>query len=117
MKLQDLVTAEQPIARLMEQKMSALTAYRLALIARQMEPYLEAFKKQRLEIARRYGEERDGQVTVPPERVTEFLNEMQPILDEEVEIKFRPISPKDIDGQISPQDIYSLWWLFDNEGE
>ena len=117
MRLHDLVVAEQPMARLMEQKMSALTAYRLALIARQVEPHLEAFKKQRLEIARRFGEEKDGQVTVPKERMEEFLKELQPLLDEEVEIKFRPISPQDIDGQISPQDIYSLWWLFDNEGE
>ena len=112
MKLQDLVVAEQPMARLMEQKMSALTAYRLALIVRQMEPHLAEFKKQRLEIARRYGEEKDGQVTVPEERMAEFLKELQPLLDEEVEIKFHPISPQAIEGMMTPQDMYALHWLF-----
>ncbi len=113
MKLQQLVEGEKALGNLMQQPMAAGTAYRLAMLARQTVPYFEQFYKQRMEIARKYGKEADGQINVPNEKLKEFVTEIETLLGEDVDVSFKPIDPDTLAVSMTPSDMLTLGWLFD----
>jgi FAD/FMN-containing dehydrogenase len=116
LKLRDILLAEQPLMRLSEIKMSALCAFRLGLVIRQIRPVLDTFYEHRNRLAREFGEEKDGQITIPPDRVGEFMEKLKPLLEESVDVNFTPFNPQDIQGETTPADMYALYWLFDRDG-
>lgn len=113
--LGQLLAAEEALKRLSEQKTSVLIAYRLSLVLKQVNEFLTPFYEQRLQLARRYGVEDKGVVTIPPDRAVEFAQALAPLLNEVVELKFTPFEVEDIKGEISAQDLLNLGWLFNDK--
>ncbi len=113
MKLQQLVEGEKVLGNLMQQSMAAGVAFRLAMLIKKIAPCLEQFHKQRMEIARKYGKEADGQINVPNEKLKEFVTEIETLLSEDVDVSFKPIDPDTLVVSMTPSDMLTLGWLFD----
>lgn len=66
---------------------SAKLAYKMARLAAQVTKPLETLEEQRTALFKKYGEEKDGQITIPEKNVKKFQKEMTELLETEEEIK------------------------------
>lgn len=66
---------------------SAKLAYKMARLAAQVSKPLETLEEQRNALFKKYGEEKDGQITIPEKNVKKFQKEMSDLLETEEEIK------------------------------
>jgi hypothetical protein len=85
------------------------------MVVKQAAPYLEQFNQQRFELARRYSGKDDSIALpddIPQEKRGEFEAEINALLNEEIEIGFKPIDPDLLGGNVTPMDMLVLGWLF-----
>lgn len=66
---------------------SAKLAYKMARLAAQVTKPLETLEEQRTALFKKYGEEKDGQITIPEKNVKKFQKEMTELLETEEPIK------------------------------
>ena len=116
MKLLELVTAREALQRLVSLELPAATAFQIARAARPIQIELQSYEQQRVALVRRLGEEKNGQVTVPPEKFEEFNVEHQTLLDVEMELDITPLNPAILgEVPVKPADLMALRFLFEEQ--
>jgi len=66
---------------------SAKLAYKMARLAAEVSKPLETLEEQRNKLFKKYGEEKDGQITIPQKNLEKFQKEMSELLETEEGIK------------------------------
>jgi len=66
---------------------SAKLAYKMARPAAEVSKPLETLEEQRNALFKKYGEEKDGQITIPQKNLNKFQKEMTELLETEEDIK------------------------------
>ena len=96
-----------------DEALSIKQKYWLSRIAGAAEKEMQAFEKHRLELVKKHGDERDGQWTVPPAKMTAFQAEFDDLLTAEVDLPGDPIKldtlPEAI--KLTALDLTRLEWL------
>lgn len=116
----DIIAAQEAIDELA--RIKGLGARLSAICGRNDRLYRQAFKDYemaRMRVLDEHGEsvkDRPGEVRVPPEKITLFVNEMKELDNSEVEVDFHKISFKDVEArnvELSPMVYSALHFLFE----
>ena len=118
MQLGEVAAAMPTIQKLMDSKVKAVIAFRLAKFAKQVEPQMESYDKIRQELLEKYGtkgeaEGEDGQVryTFENGQAEKFTAELTKLLDEKIDLKIKKFKVSDFkDAELTPRDMLSLEW-------
>lgn len=116
--LNDIINASETFSKIMRQTLSGALAFKIARLARELNKEVETFNSERQKILDRFCEKdengnfaqtEDGMIKIIPEKISDFNNEFQTLLDTEVEINAEKIPLKDIDEiKISPQEMLNI---------
>lgn len=90
---------------------SAKLAYKMARLAAQVTKPLETLEEQRNALFKKYGEEKDGQITIPEKNVKKFQKEMTDLLETEEPIKVLSdkIKVSELDGlKLKPSFMFAF---------
>lgn len=119
MKLRELVATQEALQRLVSLELPAAKAFQITRAIRPILVELEAYEQQRIALVRRLGErDKTGQVSVLPEKMAEFDNEIKTLLDVDIELEIPTMSPSILgEVNIRPVDLMPLWFLFEEEDE
>lgn len=108
-----LLNAKDILTRLGNQKMKAVTAYRLQKNISKIQPALLDFEKALKGLVDEYGiKENDGAVTIPDDKKEAYLKELNELLAEPVTIDITQINPEDIEGEFAPFELMAIEWMF-----
>ena len=118
MQLGEVAAAMPTIQKLMDSKVKAVIAFRLAKFAKQVEPHMESYDKIRQELLEKYGtkgeaEGEAGQVryTFENGQAEKFSAELTKLLDEKIDLKIKKFKVSDFkDAELTPRDMLSLEW-------
>lgn len=123
-KLGDVVNGWESIQALSRTKFPAALSFRLARAMRSLSPVLEDYEKQRLELIKKHGRERDGGGwEIPddePEARSAYVEELEALLDEPVTVNVKQIPERAIlevngDVAVEPGAIVGAWFLFEDD--
>lgn len=99
-KLNELTNKVEALNYLVEQPIPVLASFKLSKMARLINEELTDYEKVRIDLIKKYGttNEETGQTSIAPgsEEMTKFLEELKPILEEEVELNLEPIPVSDL---------------------
>lgn len=109
--LNNLVNSSGALSTLVEMKLPAKLAYRLARLGKQVGDELELFNKQRVALLEKYGEKEGEQYRLKPETQEGFQAEYAELLGEEVELPDITVKVDEIPDSIRPADLMALDWL------
>lgn len=117
LKLSEILNAFQALNRLAADKMPIKLAYRIQRNIRMIQPELDAFEAARIKLIHdKWGEKQaDGPSKVPPEKMADFMKEIDELKAEEVEVDIHPLK-LDEAIQITPGDMLALHWMFVDPG-
>lgn len=118
LKLEDLVTAEAPLQRLVEREVSAKVAFHLARIVRRVNPELRDYGTARIALLKRVGtlSEDETGYDIEPQHQAEFAGEMRALLDTEIELDIVPVAEDDLP-DLTAAAAMALWWLVEEPGD
>lgn len=103
--IEQLLRTEAPMGEILNQKLSAVTAYRLGSLINEVQLSLAPFHLAKQKLFESLGvKTSDNQYEIPKENLEAFTKEMKPLLEEEVELKYKPISVLDL-GEITISPI------------
>lgn len=89
-KLSTLKAGESSLNKLFNSdKLDIVTAYKLSKVAKIVTDELSKVEEFRTKLVLKYGEEKDGNFMVKPENLEKFLNEMEALLSQEIDIDFQ----------------------------
>jgi len=117
LKLSQIINARDALTRLASEKYPAHIAYRIQRNIRTLEPEASSYYKTRDGLIKdKYGAElnpegQPGVYTVLPEKAADFMAEINPLLDEQVDVAIMTIDLNDLH-EISPLDLMALEWMF-----
>lgn len=82
-----------------EQGSDAKLGYKMARFLMKLSKPIEAYSKQRQALFKKFGEEKDGDITIKAENLEKFNEELQKLLDttEQVEVLSKKIKIEDFD--------------------
>jgi hypothetical protein len=115
LKLSEIVIGIHALQRIGNEKLPIQIAYNLQRNMRLMQPEAQQYDDKRVELIKtKYGVEKDGNWTVPPDNLTEFQAEMNDLGSVEVDIDVHTINLDEVsDVMISLNDLYPLDWMFE----
>lgn len=95
-------------------KMPIKVAYNIQRNMRLLKPEAEGREEKRIELVKsRFGKEgKDGDFQVPPSKMDAFLKQVKELDEVEVELDIHTISFDDFKGEIAPNDLFALEWMF-----
>lgn len=113
----ELKTLEEPLSRLINQRLSVKVSYRLSKMLKKISSELQALEEHRQTLIKEYGTlSEDGQSIsiTDPEKLKEFQTQFKELLDEEITLDYQPLSIESIgdDIDLSVQDVAALSVLF-----
>lgn len=117
MKLSQLVNSAAALRRLNAQPVKARVAFHLGKISRLIEPELKTYDEARVKLLKELGTVNpdDPQRYELGENAPKFVEEINELLAQEVEIFFRPVPFADIEHtEISVSDLLALDWLIES---
>lgn len=105
---------EAPFARLVNAKLPAHLAFRLATITKAVEAGIQTFQKSHQDLIEKFATtQEDGSKSIAPENLTAFNAELNEVLAVEVELPGDKLTSEQIAfASISTVDILALQWLF-----
>jgi hypothetical protein len=108
-KLSELRNISISLQKILSQDMSIKQAYRMSKLAKCADIDMKEIETQRMALVKKYGEKDEkGNITVT-EKMQEFMNEFNELLNEEIEVSFIPIDLNDLsDVKLSPIDIANI---------
>lgn len=115
LKLRNIVTGLPALQSLSSMMMSIQLAFTLQRIMRFMQPDYEAYEASRIEMIKtRFGVKLpDGNFEVKQDKLKEFSEEIEKLLDSDIFLDIRTISLEEAkDLKVSPSILYNLDWLF-----
>ena len=114
MKLSQLARSARVFQELCSQKVNRRLAYRLAIVSKLIAPYVEELTRHQAELGNKYGTPVDGGFKIPEENIQAFLEELAPILDEDVPVNIPKISVDDLPELMTADEIILLDWLIES---
>lgn len=121
--LNDIVNATETFSLIMQQSFKGSLAFKIARLARELNKEMETFNGERQKILNRYcvkdenGElktNENGTVQVIPEKINDFNEEFQTLLDTQVEINADKLPMSAIDEfDVTPQQMLNLEKFFE----
>lgn len=109
--LGDLVAIRSDLNKLFECDIPIQTSWTLSKFIRQLESQYNDFETNRIKIVKKYIPE--GAKKVPEDKLDEFRDELQKLLDVELEIEVEPITIEDLGNvNISPIALSKMSFLF-----
>lgn len=113
-KLLDIMLTKDALQNLLNTKLPIKTSYKLNKLAIALNVEYEAYEKQRVELVKEYGEEKeDGSVAIPPDspKMKEFLEKIAELQNIEVSLDFEKLKVEELgDIEIEPTNL-PLWIL------
>jgi hypothetical protein len=109
--LRDVTPMFDSLNVLMNLPLPAKDSYRLSLAAKTIQEKLVAYEQVRRGLVTKYGEKVDNEdvIRVKPENAAAFQKEMEGLLNEEIEVNFKPISIALLgENKISARDMANL---------
>ena len=108
-----LATSAEALNFLLTQPLNPVTAFRVSRVAKDVQPILEDYEKQRNDLITKYGEKNgEGVLKVTDKNIDKFADELTPLLEEKVAMNIPEIHSKDLGGiEITPRFIQALDWL------
>jgi translation initiation factor 2 alpha subunit (eIF-2alpha) len=117
LSIREVVVAANSLKLLLELPLPAKEAYRLALASKIIQDRLQTYEKVRETLVRKYGKQVEGDtvIRVGNEDLQKFASEMEPLLNEKVQLDMDPIAVEVLgDVKISSMDMASLSPFFKN---
>jgi len=107
-----LLNAKDILTRLGNQKMKAVTAYRLQKNITKIQPVLLDFEKALNGLIAEYGVKEGNDVTtIPDDNKEAYIKELNELLAEPVSIEITQINAEDIDGDFAPFEFMTIEWM------
>jgi hypothetical protein len=108
-KLIDVQRGQQVWSKIGQKNFSAKLAFRIMRFMRELETTLKDIDAIREKLVMELGEEKDGKVSIVPDKLNEFHTRMTELLDEEVEIPDLNVKLDDLDGvEFTPVEMMAL---------
>jgi len=111
MRLKTLIQARTSIMKFLETELSGAVGFKFRKINRELSTIFQDFDASFLSLLKNYGKQQEsGQFIVEKENIIEFNNEYEKIMDEKIELNFKPIvftelQEKDFENlKLSPKD-------------
>lgn len=116
-KVSDIVNAADGLKEVVNLDFTAVTAMKIARIARVIDEENKEFETQRGKLFEKYGSPKeDGNVVVNAENVEKFMEEMNSLLDSELDISVTQLHIDDFgDVEISPAVMVKIMFLISDE--
>ena len=109
---EQIINSRDVLAVLGKEKMKALVAYKLQKNVSAINKELEHFDSVVKDLYEKYGDkDKNGKVSVPEENKKAYLEEINELLREEIEMKVLMIKIDDIQCDISPFDLMKIDWM------
>ncbi len=115
MKLRILVEATEAIQKLLDLRLPSKTSFKIQRSLRPILSELETFENERKALIQRFAQpDDDGRLQIPPDKMDEFLKEMNDLLDVEIDLSVSKISIEELgDTEMSVRDLLLLEFLFE----
>lgn len=92
MKLKKIIDVVEGLRALQNKDLPVAESFKLLNLVHQVDPILNNYGEQRTKLLKKYGETKDNlNYIVPPKNVEQYLNEMSPLEDMEVNLNFQKI--------------------------
>ncbi len=113
-QLGEIRNMKDPMTILLEKDIPIKVAWNLTKLVKKFDIELGEIENFRVMLVQKFGDKNDnGEVKVPPDKMDEFVNELNEVLGTEVEIDFTPISIDEFgDLHLSTKDLLSLDKIF-----
>lgn len=111
MKLWKLIDSIPAIEKLINLKMDVKMAYSIRKFLLDTDSKVRAYNETRESLIRKYWEEKDWTVSVTPENMNNFFEEISSMRDEEIEVEAPEVSIDDIKGDIDVNSLILLDYL------
>lgn len=93
LSLAKLKNSEEVLIKLSKSELPVALAYKLAKVMKPISSELVELEDFRKKLVMKYGvQQEDGMITVPPENIEKFVEELNPLLNEEVDLPFEKIN-------------------------
>lgn len=95
----DIIGAKDVFAKLISLEFGAKTALKLMLLTSELQKYLDIYEKQRITLIKKYGKEDEAKqivVMAGTEDYIKFLEEINAVMSEQVEVNLPEISREDL---------------------
>ena len=115
--LNDIITNNNLFREIHSKPMPARTAFKVARLIRELDKENEMFDKQRIDIVTRYAKrdengdmvEENNQVLIDDDKMQQFQDEFNALLDTEVEVNAEKLDIEDLgDIELTPKQIINL---------
>ena len=115
--LNDIITNNNLFREIHSKPMPARTAFKVARLIRELDKENEMFDKQRIDIVTRYAKrnengdmvEENNQVLIDDDKMQQFQDEFNALLDTEVEVNAEKLDIEDLgDIELTPKQIMNL---------
>jgi len=111
-KMYEIKNMKGPLSKLIEKEIPINAAFRLNKLIKVIDEHLNDIEEHRIKLINKYGKEdkEKNQIEVPPEKMNDFTQEINSLLNEETEVEFTPVSI-DMFGDdltLSTKDLMSL---------
>lgn len=111
MKLIQLINSQEWLGKLITIEMDIKKAYALRKFIIEIEDKLKAYNQIREELIKKYWEEKEWVFSVTEKNIPKFIEEINKITDEEVEITLPEITIDDLSGNIDTNTLLALNYL------
>lgn len=102
LKLSQILNSKESILRIIKVELPIRVSYSLSKIFKKLSSELELIEEQRISLVKKYGEEKDGTISVPENMMSTYIQEFLTFLNtEEVDL---PIDDILIDMNSIPED-------------
>lgn len=106
----DIQNSNSIFREISEQQMSALTAYKIAQLIKELEEKNLKFDILRQQLIKQYGNENnEHSITVPRAKAQEFTKEMEKLLNSEIKIEANKLELEDLkEIKLTPKQMFYL---------
>jgi len=115
MKLVDIKNAEPALRKLANAELPIKLVFQISSVIDQIDPHLAKFEEFRVSLVKKYGVETENGIEVPKDKLGEFNDEINSLLNAEITVNILPIKLESIleaeNMKFSVRDLKSLMIL------
>lgn len=117
--LQKIIESQSGLSKLIDSKLPIKISYKVSKMINKIQPEVRVYEETRQRLVRELGQEdtETKTISVKPENLEKFQNELKKLLEVEVDLTFgltkeiEKISIQDLDISIEPKELLALDWL------
>ena len=118
--ISEILGSEAALSMLSAQKLPASAAFKIARLIKAIREEMTTINESRVEIANRYGEHDEsgklkidpdkGSVSIPQEKLNDFVREMEELLMQKISLNASPIPVSTLDNtEMTPQEAEQIY--------